>query len=39
MTGVVEEDKGEESFMNKTEVNKTFCSLCDSKVSEVVGCE
>lgn len=39
MTGVVEEDRGEESFMNKIEVNKTFCYLCNSKVSEVVGCE
>jgi len=39
MTGVMEEDRGEENFMKKIEVNKTFHSLCNAQVSKVVGCE
>lgn len=38
MTGVLEEDRGEETFMKQIEVHKMFHSLCTSKVSQVVGC-
>lgn len=39
MTGVLEEDRREEDFMKKIEVNKTFHFLCTCKGSRVVGCE
>lgn len=37
MRDILEEDREEENFTSKMQVNKMFLSLCVSKVSEIVG--